>query len=90
MSKMANEYNAINLSQGFPDFSCSEQLIELVHHFMKNGHNQYAPMPGTVELRKQISLKVSRDYDTISMQKRSNKLQVQHKRLHGISAIIKW
>lgn len=62
MSKMANEYNAINLSQGFPDFSCSEQLIELVHHFMKNGHNQYAPMPGTVELRKQISLKVSRDY----------------------------
>ncbi|RPI59601.1 MAG: aminotransferase class I/II-fold pyridoxal phosphate-dependent enzyme, partial [Ignavibacteriales bacterium] len=62
MSKMANEYNAINLSQGFPDFNCSEQLIELVHHFMKNGYNQYAPMPGTVELRKQISLKVNRDY----------------------------
>jgi len=62
MSKMANEYNAINLSQGFPDFNCSEQLIELVHHFMKNGNNQYAPMQGTIELRKQISLKVKRDY----------------------------
>jgi len=62
MSKMANEYNAINLSQGFPDFNCSEQLIELVHHFMKNGNNQYAPMQGTFELRKQISLKVKRDY----------------------------
>lgn len=59
---MANEYNAINLSQGFPDFNCSEQLIELVHHFMKNGNNQYAPMQGTIELRKQISLKVKRDY----------------------------
>ena len=62
MSKMANEYNAINLSQGFPDFNCSEQLIKLVHHFMKNGNNQYAPMQGTIELRKQISLKVKRDY----------------------------
>ena len=62
MSKMANEYNAINLSQGFPDFNCSEELIDLVHHFMKNGFNQYAPMPGTIDLRKQISHKVSRDY----------------------------
>jgi len=62
MSKLANDYNAINLSQGFPDFNCSEQLVELVNHFMKNGFNQYAPMPGTIELRKQISLKVKRDY----------------------------
>ena len=35
MSKMANDYNAINLSQGFPDFNCSDQLIDLVNHFMK-------------------------------------------------------
>lgn len=62
MSKMANDYNAINLSQGFPDFSCSEELIELVNHFMKKGFNQYAPMPGTVELRNEISKKVNRDY----------------------------
>jgi len=62
MSKMANDYGAINLSQGFPDFDCSEQLVELVNHFMKKGFNQYAPMSGTVELRKQIAQKVKRDY----------------------------
>ena len=63
MSKLANEYNAINLSQGFPDFNCSEELINLVDFYMKKGENQYAPMPGTERLRKQISLKVKRDYD---------------------------
>lgn len=62
MSKMSNDYGAINLSQGFPDFNCSEKLVELVHHFMRKGFNQYAPMPGTVELRKQIAQKVKRDY----------------------------
>jgi len=62
MSKMANDYNAINLSQGFPDFNCSDDLIELVNHFMKKGFNQYAPMPGTIELRYEISKKVKRDY----------------------------
>jgi methionine aminotransferase len=62
MSKMSNDYGAINLSQGFPDFNCSEQLVELVHHFMRKGLNQYAPMPGTVELRKQIAQMVKRDY----------------------------
>ena len=38
---------AINLSQGFPDFDCSPELIELVNHFMKNGFNQYAPVSYT-------------------------------------------
>ena len=63
MSKMANEYNAINLSQGFPDFNCSDDLVQLVNHYMKKGFNQYAPMPGTVELRKQIAAKIKRDYE---------------------------
>ncbi len=63
MSKMANDYNAINLSQGFPDFNCSDELIDLVNYYMKKGFNQYAPMPGTIELRKQISEKVIRDYN---------------------------
>lgn len=55
MSGFANQYNAINLSQGFPDFNCSDELIDLVNSFMKKGNNQYAPMPGTIELRHQIS-----------------------------------
>ncbi|MFZ1518177.1 MAG: methionine aminotransferase [Ignavibacteriaceae bacterium] len=62
MSRMANEHNAINLSQGFPDFNCSNELIDLVNHFMNKGFNQYAPMPGTLELRNEISKKITRDY----------------------------
>ncbi len=57
MTKMANEYNAINLSQGFPDFDVSEILIEKISQKMKIGLNQYAPMPGVLELRNQISNK---------------------------------
>lgn len=57
MSKMANEYNAINLAQGFPDFPVDPQLIDLVSHYMKMGHNQYAPMPGHPALREAIANK---------------------------------
>lgn len=62
MSEMANRYNAINLSQGFPDFDVSAELIELVNHYMKKGFNQYAPMPGLLDLRKSISEKISNLY----------------------------
>lgn len=59
MSKMAAEYNAINLSQGFPDFACSEELIALVNEAMRNGYNQYAPMPGLASLRELIAKKIN-------------------------------
>ena len=52
---MALEQGAINLSQGFPDFPVSEKLIDLIHQKMKEGHNQYAPMPGAPALRKTIA-----------------------------------
>ncbi|MBS1647455.1 MAG: methionine aminotransferase [Bacteroidetes bacterium] len=55
MSKLAQEHQAINLSQGFPDFSCSEKLTGLVTHYMNKGFNQYAPMPGAMPLREQVS-----------------------------------
>ena len=58
MSKMANDYGALNLSQGFPDFPVSEELIALVNKYMKAGLNQYAPMPGVLSLRGAISEKV--------------------------------
>lgn len=57
MSQLAQENNAVNLSQGAPDFDCSADLIDLVHQYMKKGRNQYAPMMGVYELREQISLK---------------------------------
>ena len=55
MSALAKEHNAINLSQGFPDFPVSEELIKLVNSYMKKGLNQYAPMPGILPLREGIS-----------------------------------
>jgi methionine aminotransferase len=65
MSALANETGAINLSQGFPDYSCSPELIELVNKAMQNGHNQYAPMAGVMALRDQIAIKTERLYGTV-------------------------
>lgn len=62
MSKMALDYGAINLSQGFPDFMIDEKIISLVHKYMLEGHNQYAPMPGTPALRKSISEVILKTY----------------------------
>ena len=62
MSQLAQENNAINLSQGFPDFESSAELTELVSQAMKKGLNQYAPMPGVMELREQIAIKTERLY----------------------------
>lgn len=62
MSKMANESGAINLSQGFPDFTIDEKLITLVHTYMLEGHNQYAPMPGLLSLRDVISRVILKSY----------------------------
>ena len=59
---MAVEHNAINLAQGFPDFNCDDELLELVHHFQKKGFNQYAPMQGVMNLRKAISEKIKKLY----------------------------
>ena len=60
MSALAEKHRAINLSQGFPDFDCDDQLKEWVNHFMIKGKNQYAPMPGVLALRKQIAKKIER------------------------------
>ncbi len=62
MSRMAVEYNAINLSQGFPDFNCSEELIDLVEYYIRKGFNQYAPMQGIPVLRQRISEKINKLY----------------------------
>lgn len=61
MSKMAQDYGAINLSQGFPDFDCPERLRELVAQHLNDRKNQYPPMAGIPSLRQQIANKV-KDY----------------------------
>jgi methionine aminotransferase len=62
MSGLANQYNAINLSQGFPDFKVSRALIDLIHQYMLADKNQYAPMPGVAELRYALAEKIYKLY----------------------------
>jgi methionine aminotransferase len=61
-TRLANEHKAINLSQGFPDFDCDPALVEAVSRAMREGHNQYAPMPGVLALREGIAAKVEQLY----------------------------
>ncbi len=65
MSALANEHQAINLSQGFPNYPCSEKLIGLVNDYMKKGFNQYAPMTGMPALRKVIAQKIENLFDCV-------------------------
>lgn len=65
MSALANEYKAINLSQGFPNFEVSEELVSLMNHYMKKGMNQYAPMQGIISLRERIAEKVQDLYGAV-------------------------
>lgn len=62
MSALAAETGAINLSQGFPDYEASPELIAMVSKAMQQGFNQYAPMAGLMSLREQISIKTEKLY----------------------------
>ncbi|WP_460220660.1 methionine aminotransferase [Psychroserpens sp. MEBiC05023] len=64
MSALANEHNAINLSQGFPNFKSDQKLIDAVTSAMNSGYNQYAPMAGSIELREAIYRKFNRLYNS--------------------------
>ena len=65
MSGLAKQYNAVNLSQGFPDFECSAELREALTKAMNDGYNQYAPMPGIIQLRETISAKTEALYGKV-------------------------
>ncbi|BCG26746.1 aminotransferase [Pseudomonas tohonis] len=62
MSQLAAETGAINLSQGFPDFSAPAALCDAVARHIGAGHNQYAPMTGLPALRQQVAAKVQAYY----------------------------
>ncbi len=59
MSRLAAEHDAINLSQGFPDFDCAPELRALLVKYVNSGLNQYPPMAGVAPLREAIAEKVS-------------------------------
>ena len=70
MSNLAAETRAVNLGQGFPDFGCDPRLLDAVDRAMRQGANQYAPMPGLPALREVMSAKIEaehgRRYDAAS------------------------
>jgi len=59
MSALATQCNALNLSQGFPDFDAPTALLEAMTRHVMAGHNQYAPMPGVLALRDQLAAQVA-------------------------------
>jgi methionine aminotransferase len=65
MSKLAAEVGAINLSQGFPGFDCSPELVSLVEHYLRRGFNQYAPMTGVPALREALAQKTFEQYNVV-------------------------
>lgn len=63
MTSLANEYGAINLSQGFPDFDGPDFIKEAAIQAIKGEKNQYAPSPGIAELRNAIAEKYEKFYN---------------------------
>ncbi len=62
MSQLAQQHQAVNLGQGFPDFEGPQALRDALAAAMNSGKNQYAPMTGVPRLREQIALKTERLY----------------------------
>ena len=62
MSKLAADYKAYNLGQGFPDFNTDKKLLDLVSEAMRDGYNQYPYMTGIPSLRQVISEKITSLY----------------------------
>jgi N-succinyldiaminopimelate aminotransferase len=62
MTNLANEYGAVNLGQGFPDFSGPDFLKQAAIGAIRNDANQYAPGSGRPLLREAIADKMARHY----------------------------
>lgn len=60
MSQMAMKHDAVNLSQGYPNFETDQRLKDLVAKAMSDGYNQYAPLAGIAPLREQIVEKIEK------------------------------
>ena len=67
IGQLAAQHDALNLSQGAPNFPCDPALVEAAAQAMRAGHNQYAPMIGLAALRVAIADKslrlTGRSYD---------------------------
>lgn len=63
VGNLARKHEAIDLSQGFPNFDVDPRLISLVSEAMLQGYNQYAPMQGNYGLREAISKKIYKQHN---------------------------
>jgi N-succinyldiaminopimelate aminotransferase len=62
MSALAAEHASINLGQGFPDADGPADIVQAAVDALKDGRNQYAPMPGVPELRQAVAAANRRFY----------------------------
>jgi aspartate/methionine/tyrosine aminotransferase len=62
IGQLAAQHEALNLSQGAPNFAPDPKLVEGVAQAMRAGHNQYAPMAGIGALREALASKVETLY----------------------------
>ncbi|MFT5163650.1 MAG: methionine aminotransferase [Alteromonadaceae bacterium] len=63
MSSLSAQHDAINLSQGFPNFDCDPYLKQQVNYYINNGFNQYCPMAGLPDLQQAIQTLVREHYE---------------------------
>src|SRR6185295_19482975 len=62
MSGLANQYGAVNLGQGFPDFGWPDEILEAAARAVKEGSNQYAPSRCIPALREAVAAHYNRHY----------------------------
>ena len=62
MTNLANQHQAVNLGQGFPNFPGPDFLKQAAIRAIKDDVNQYAPGSGQVRLRQAIAQKMARFY----------------------------
>jgi methionine aminotransferase len=65
MTALAKEHNAINLSQGFPEFEPNKIVLDAFSNAIQSSNHQYAPMPGMLPLREAIAEKINSLYSLI-------------------------
>ena len=63
MTRLAEKHNALNLSQGFPDFDPPPQVLDAAAEALRSGYNQYAVIWGSARLRAALASKYARQYD---------------------------
>ncbi|HLI69486.1 MAG TPA: aminotransferase class I/II-fold pyridoxal phosphate-dependent enzyme [Ktedonobacteraceae bacterium] len=63
INQLAQQFQALNLGQGKPDFDTSSEILDRLKYFLSTGqHNQYAPGPGTPALRQAVADHAKRFY----------------------------